>query len=70
MRRFMWLTALVAGLATVAAAASMSLRMVEQQAATGEPPPGIHGILFFLGLLLVVVATIGNVALTAIEPRA
>lgn len=70
MRRLLWLMALVAGLGAVAAAAAMSLQVVEQQSADGSSPPSIHAVLFFLGLLMVVIATIGNVALTAIDPRA
>lgn len=68
-RRFMWVTVLLAGFATVAFSAAMSVRMLEQTP-QAHSPPAVLAVLFALGILMVIVAVIGNVALTAIEPHA
>jgi cytochrome c oxidase assembly factor CtaG len=68
-RRFMWVTVLLAGCATVAFTAAMSMRMLDQPP-PAQSPPAVLAVLFVLGVLMVIVAVIGNVALTAIEPHA
>lgn len=69
MWRIFWLATLATGVLAVAVAATLSHLAWERHAATGTPVEHPYAPVFVLGGLLVVIAVVGNVALSAIEPR-
>lgn len=66
MWRVFWVTALVIGVAAVAVAAMSS---TTDGALAADVPSSVRIAVFVLGGMLVVTAIVGNIALTAIEPR-
>jgi hypothetical protein len=69
-QRLVWVMLLVLGLAAVATAVVVRLWTLRHPLIDTEPVPTLLVAVFFLGLSIVVVATIGNVVLTAIDRRA
>lgn len=70
MQRLVWMMLLALGLVAAATAVVVRLWTLENPLIDAEPVPTLLGVVFFLGLAIVVVATIGNVVLTALDPRA
>lgn len=70
MQRLVWVMLLVLGLAAVATAVVVRLWTLRHPLIAAEPVPTLLIVVFFLGLAIVVVATIGNVVLTALDRRA
>ncbi|MFF7293916.1 hypothetical protein ACFY9N_15415 [Microbacterium sp. NPDC008134] len=69
MQRLVWVMLLVLGLAAVTTAVVLRLWTLRHPLIDAEPVPTLLVIVFFLGLAIVVVATIGNVVLTALDRR-
>lgn len=69
MQRLVWVMLLVLGLAAVATAVVVRLWTLRHPPIDAEPVPTLLIVVFFLGLAIVVVATIGNVVLTALDRR-